>query len=88
MWETSHWLCNAGSELKILKEVYEGCGVDFSESDEGWGYKWYDREELSSGVAPLRASEKLWKFGCEAVEKGEFNMEGDAEIWIVSHGGF
>jgi hypothetical protein len=60
---------------------------DFSELDEGWEYKWHDLEELSSGVAPMRVREKLWKFGCEAVEKGEFNMEGDVEILVVSHGG-
>jgi len=70
-----------------LKGIYEGYGVDFSELDEGWEYKWYDLEELSSEVAPMSVREKLWKFGCEAVEKGEFNMEGNVEIFVVSHGG-
>lgn len=62
--KTGHWLCNMGSELKIVKEIYEGYGVDFSGLEEVREYKLHDLEELSSGVCADEIKEEVVQIWC------------------------
>jgi broad specificity phosphatase PhoE len=85
--EKGHCACNMGTPIPTLKEEFKDLKVNFSRLEEGWEVKNLDYHTHGWKALAVEMRKELYLIGKKAVEKGEFNADGNIEILVTSHGG-